>query len=78
MSKFIHKDVRCKSGLMGEQYKLQNGYANFEEFDWYSNLYHVHTRLGYKTIKGCWKANPTIQSSVNPSDLRKVSKKELA
>ncbi len=66
------KKVKCKSGRMGEQYKLRKAYANFEEFEGYCENYAIHTRLGYKTPASCWKADPTVQSSTEPSDLRKV------
>ena len=70
------KQVKCKSGITGWQCKLQKNYHNFEEFERYCEVWAIHTRLGYKTIKGCWKANPTIQGSVNPSDLRVVKPKK--
>ncbi len=63
------KAVRCKSGLMGIQYKLQDSYANFEEFESYCEIYGNHTRLGFKDVQKAWDCNPTIQSSTNPSDL---------
>lgn len=66
------KRVICKSGLTGWQCKLRYNYASFEEFEAYSETYGIHTRLGYKTPKTAWTKNPTIQGSVNPSDLRKV------
>jgi len=67
------KRVRCKSGEMGEQYRLQDSYPSYEEFMSYCVLYNIHGRLGYKTVKGCWRANPLVQSSTNPSDLRRVA-----
>jgi hypothetical protein len=57
---------------MGWQEKLRDGYANYEEFERYAETYGLHTRLGYKTPRGAWKANPTVQGSVEPSDFRKV------
>ena len=64
--------VICKSGIEGFQDKLQNLYSSYEEFVEFSNHYDLAIRLGYKTNKGCWKANPTIQGSVLPSDYCKV------
>lgn len=66
------KQVRCKSGLIGSQEKLQKRYVDFSEFKSYCNIYGVHKRLGYVSMKACWESNPTIQSSVHPSDLSVV------
>lgn len=66
------KRVKCKSGLTGYQCRLQKNYSSFEEFEAYSDTYGVSARLGYKTAEQAWKANPIIQGSVNPSDLRVV------
>ena len=38
-------------------------------------MYGLHTRLGYKTIVGAWRANPVVQGSVDPSDFRVVRPK---
>lgn len=61
--------VKCKSGLMGSQEKLQKRYEDFKDFKEWCKLYNVHGRLGFRSMKAAWVANPTIQSSVNPSDL---------
>jgi len=66
------KQVKCKSGLTGWQCKLRKNYTSFEEFTGYAEIYNIHKRLGYKTPKNAWKANPLIQGSTNPTDLRKV------
>jgi len=66
------KRVKCKSGLMGWQAKLQNIYENFTEFKMFCEHYAIHKRLGFKNILSAWEHNPTIQGSVNPSDLRKI------
>jgi hypothetical protein len=66
------KTIKCKSGLQGYRCTLHESYGNFGCFEAYAEMYGTHTRLGYKTIKGCWKANPTIEGSVEPSDFRKV------
>ncbi len=70
--KKIH--VKCRSGLMGEQYRLQDSYDNFEHFQAYAEMYGIHIRLRYKTPATAWRANPLIQSSVEPRDLCKVMK----
>ena len=66
------KRVKCKSGLMGSQLKLQHSYLNFEDFKSYCGLYSIHERLGYATAEAAWEDNPTIQVSVNPADFCKV------
>lgn len=72
------KQVKCKSGIMGVQLSLRKNYDNsFEQFQSYDLMFNISTRLGYKSTETAWKANPTIQVSVNPSDLRKVPKKKL-
>lgn len=67
------KQVKCKSGLTGWQCRLQENYKDFADFEHYSNLRDLHTRLGYITPQAAWDDNPVIQGSVNPSDFRKVS-----
>lgn len=67
------KRVKCKSGIEGWQCKLRKNYANFEEFEYYAELRGLHIRLGYKTPRNAWLANPVVQGSVIPSDFRKVS-----
>lgn len=66
------KQVKCKSGITGSQYKLQESYTNYAEFKEYCKTYGIHSRLGYKTMKAAWEANLTIQSSTEPSDLSVV------
>ena len=68
----MSKTVTCVSGLKGSQDKLQSRYANFEEFLDYCANYDLHTRLGFFSPEEAWDANPTIQSSVSPEDLRVV------
>ena len=66
------KRVKCKSGIMGTQYRLQDGYENFTVWAYYADLRNLHVKLGFKTIKEAWDTNPLIQSSVNPSDYCRV------
>ena len=66
------KSVRCNSGLIGSQELLQKRYSSFEEFKSYCRLYNIHKRLGYVSMEGCWTSNPTIQSSSEPSDLKRI------
>jgi hypothetical protein len=66
------KDVICDSGIKGWQDKLQNVYQSLEELISYDNIYGICKRLGYEDPKKCWEENPTIQGSINPSDLKRV------
>lgn len=62
---------------MGVQLSLRKNYDNsFEQFQGFDETFGISQRLGYKSAETAWKANPTIQVSVNPSDLRKVPKKK--
>ena len=64
------REVRCKSGMMGSQGRLRSGYCAYEEFEYYSDMYGLARRLGFKTACQAWKADPVIQWSVEPSDFR--------
>jgi hypothetical protein len=66
------KRIKTKSGVVGWQAKLRKVYASLDEFKAYCEIYAINHRIGYKTPEGAWRANPTIQGSVNPSDLRRV------
>ena len=66
------KRVRCKSGLEGWRERLQRVYADFEEFSSYNELYSIAQRVGFRSAKRCWQANPLIEGSIEPSDLRRV------
>lgn len=65
------KRVRFASGLIGWEDKIQNVYSNLTEFATWCEIYGIHRRLGYKTIRACWNDNPTVQGSTNPKDLQK-------
>lgn len=69
------KSVTLDSGAKGSQYRLRDSYANFEAFESYSNMYGIHTKLGYKTPATAWRSNPLMQSGTNPSDLKRVTLK---
>ena len=72
---FPNMRVRCKSGIEGWQCSLRKNYDSFSQFKYYSEMYGLHLRLGYKSAKNAWRANPLIQGSVIPSDFRKVKAK---
>lgn len=52
--------------------KLQDNYQNLNEWKVYSDMYGLAKRLGFDSPESAWKANPTIQGSVNPKDFRVV------
>ncbi len=66
-----NKQHKCDSGITGWKGKLQDQYSDFAEFEHLCEIYSIHTRVGYKTPQEAWDANPVIQGSVIPSDLRK-------
>lgn len=66
------KTVRCKSGVMGWQGKIQDIYKDFNEFDLYCNIYHIHTKLGFKNPLVMWTSNVRLRGSMNPNDLELV------
>ena len=70
------KQVKCKSGLTGWQCRLQKSYEDFEDFKHWSDTYDIANRLGFKSAKEAWDANPIIQASTNPSDLCVVAEKK--
>lgn len=67
------KRVKCESGVTGWQARVQEIYDSLSEFKSYSDMYGIARRLGYSTASACWRANPVIQGSINPSDLKKVT-----
>ena len=66
------KIVTCKSGIKGWQARLHEVYDSFEEFARITVVHNIHVRLGFKNLRRCWLANPIVQGSVIPSDLRRI------
>jgi hypothetical protein len=64
--------VRCKSGLIGWRTRLQNNYDDFDEWEHWSDIYGLASRIGYGTASAAWACNPIVEGSVNVSDFRKV------
>lgn len=71
------RTLRLPSGLYGWQARLREVYDSKSEFEAYCNIYSIHTRLGFTTPQAAWKKNPTIQGSINPADLKRVSPRRL-
>ena len=59
-----------KAGV--SQNRLRKNYSNFEEFEHFSEMYSLSSRLGYASAKNAWAANPMIQYGSNPSDFCRV------
>lgn len=55
------------------RYRLQDNYDSFEEFKAYCRIYNNHTRLGFKSMKAAWDANPVVEVSTNPAEYRVVT-----
>lgn len=68
----MKSNVKCKSGLRGWQGKLHEVYTDYQQFVDYASIFDIHRRLGFSSMERCWQANPTVQGSVDPSDLRRV------
>jgi hypothetical protein len=66
------KRVKCKSGIVGWQSRLQKNYSSLEEFEYYSQVYGIHKRLGFASALDAWNVNPIIKGSIIPSDLELV------
>ena len=62
------RQVRCKSGIMGWQDYLRRVYASVEAWISSSEIYGLHTRLGFHSAEEAWEANPLIQGSVIHTD----------
>jgi hypothetical protein len=69
--------VRCKSGLTGWRERLRKNYADFAEFKNWSDMFGLHTRLGYRSPESAWRRNPVVEGSVEPSDFRKAPKRRI-
>lgn len=65
--------AKMPSGVEGWQDRLQNVYSSFEEFESYSELYGLATRLGFQSAEDAWRANPVIRGSVNAADFGVVA-----
>ena len=66
------KKVTMQSGLVGWQSRLHDCYEDYDTWEAYAESYGLHTRLGYKSPKSAWAANPMVQGSVDPKDFSRV------
>jgi len=56
----------------GALYRLQDSYRDFQEFESFSEMYGLHTRLGFKTPREAWDVNPLVKGSVHPEEYGRV------
>ena len=68
--------VKTKSGVKGHQGRLQADYDSFQEFQHYDEEYRLAARLGFKSARECWDANPLTQGSTIPDDFCRVLEKQ--
>ena len=66
----MKRKIQCDSGLMGWQDRLRKVYGSHGEFVSYDSIYNIARRIGFDSTEEAWDANPVIQGSVNPKDLR--------
>lgn len=55
--------------------KLRDNYRNKMEWTHYSMMYGLAKRLGFRSAKATWEANPTVQGSTDPRDFCIVKKR---
>lgn len=65
--------VRTRSGIWGWRSRLRTQYATPKEFAMYDLYNGLARRLGYRSPRTAWQANPVIEGSVRPDDYRRVS-----
>lgn len=69
--------TKTKSGLDGWRAMLRDNYdGSFCSFVGWDQDYGIASRLGFKSAREAWEANPLIEGSVNPSDLRVVHRRQ--
>ena len=57
--------------------KLQSNYRSESEFRQYSQTYGLAEKLGFRSARAAWNANPLIQGSTNPADFKVVAPKPV-
>lgn len=68
-SKRFYK-VRLASGMLGQRYRLQTLYPNFQDFKRYSDIYNLAQRLKFRSAIKAWTANPIVQGGLLVSDFQ--------
>jgi len=57
--------------------RLQDNYSDLKQWKSYSATYGLAKRLGFRSAKAAWDANPLIQGSTNPADYKVVTNPEI-
>lgn len=67
------KTIKCRSGLRGTLIRLRDNYdGDYKAWKVYAEMYGLHSKLGFKSPKTAWRANPMLQISVNADDYCKI------
>lgn len=61
-----------KSGAIGWQGHLVDEYDHFADFDLMNERYGIAEKLGFKSAREAWDANPFIQGSTDPDDYCRI------
>ena len=69
--------VKCDSGITGYRCRMRESYDDYNEWQWYAEMYGLAARMGYDNPEEAWADNPMIQGSVIPSDFRVVTEAEI-
>ena len=77
-NRYFSETIGMTEALLSETWKgrLQKQYADFEEFENYSTMYDLHTRLGYSSPEEAWEDNPMVTGGTDPKEYRKVKTKK--
>jgi hypothetical protein len=68
-SKRVYR-CRLKSNMMGWRQRLQTLYSNYGQWKNYSDTYGLAKRLGFKSAKDAYDANPIIEGGLYDSDFQ--------
>jgi len=71
-------EKRTGNRMRGNPWKgrVRDTYSTLEELEVYDETYGIVKRLGYRSARGLWDANPVIGGSVHPEDLRVMRRGE--
>lgn len=62
-------------GLQTWKARLQDAFETYFEFEALSELYDLHSQLGFDSPTIAWEANPYIQGSGNIKDFKRIDGK---
>jgi len=68
------KSASKKTAKPSWKMRLQDSYdGDFEQWEMYDRTYNLAQRLGFRSAREAWEANPVIQGSVDPADFSVVA-----